>query len=43
VLKREVNSIPFLRLEIDEHTGEAGLINSFEAFVDMMKWRTKTF
>ncbi|HOT05846.1 MAG TPA: hypothetical protein PK171_06370, partial [Atribacter sp.] len=42
-LKREVDSIPYLRLEIDEHTGEAGLITRLEAFVDMMKWRTKTF
>ena len=40
-LKREIRSIPYLRLEIDEHTGEAGLITRLEAFVDMMKWRTK--
>ncbi len=42
-LKREVYSIPYLRLEIDEHTGEAGLITRLEAFVDMMKWRAETF
>jgi len=42
-LKREKHSIPYLRLEIDEHTGEAGLITRLEAFVDMMKWRTETF
>ena len=42
-LKRESRSIPYLRLEIDEHTGEAGLITRLEAFVDMMKWRTESF
>jgi len=40
-LKRERRSIPYLRLEIDEHTGEAGLVTRLEAFVDMMKWRVE--
>ncbi len=39
LLKREERSLPYLRLEIDEHTGEAGLITRLEAFVDMMEWR----
>lgn len=38
-LKREARSLPYLRLEIDEHTGEAGLVTRLEAFVDMMEWR----
>jgi predicted nucleotide-binding protein (sugar kinase/HSP70/actin superfamily) len=41
-LKRERRSIPYLRLEIDEHTGEAGLVTRLEAFVDMMKWRAES-
>ncbi|MGQ9473573.1 MAG: acyl-CoA dehydratase activase-related protein [Candidatus Caldatribacteriaceae bacterium] len=38
-IKREEKTIPYLRLEIDEHTGEAGLVTRLEAFVDMMEWR----
>lgn len=38
-IKRERRSMPYLRLEIDEHTGEAGLVTRLEAFVDMMEWR----
>lgn len=38
-VKREKRSFPYLRLEIDEHTGEAGLVTRLEAFVDMMEWR----
>lgn len=38
-IKRENRSLPYLRLEIDEHTGEAGLVTRLEAFVDMMEWR----
>jgi len=41
LLKREKESLPYLRLEIDEHTGEAGLVTRLEAFVDMMEWRYK--
>ncbi len=39
LLKREKDLFPYLRLEIDEHTGEAGLVTRLEAFVDMMQWR----
>ncbi|MFY9302953.1 MAG: acyl-CoA dehydratase activase-related protein [Atribacterales bacterium] len=42
LLKREKESLPYLRLEIDEHTGEAGLVTRLEAFVDMMEWRYKS-
>lgn len=38
-IKREQRAFPYLRLEIDEHTGEAGLVTRLEAFVDMMEWR----
>lgn len=38
-VKRKKRSLPYLRLEIDEHTGEAGLVTRLEAFVDMMEWR----
>ncbi|MEN3202816.1 MAG: acyl-CoA dehydratase activase-related protein [Atribacterota bacterium] len=38
-IKRSNRSFPYLRLEIDEHTGEAGLVTRLEAFVDMMEWR----
>lgn len=37
--KRKKSSFPYLRLEIDEHTGEAGIVTRLEAFVDMMEWR----
>ncbi|HSV31025.1 MAG TPA: acyl-CoA dehydratase activase-related protein [Atribacteraceae bacterium] len=38
-LKRDKHFLPYLKLEIDEHTGEAGMLTRLEAFVDMMKWR----
>lgn len=31
--------IPVLRLVLDEHSGEAGLVTRLEAFVDMLRWR----
>ncbi len=39
LFRREKDLLPYLRLEIDEHTGEAGLVTRLEAFVDMMRWR----
>ncbi len=42
-LKRERKGLPYLRLEIDEHTGEAGVVTRLEAFVDMIKWRRREF
>ncbi|AGB40571.1 hypothetical protein Halha_0597 [Halobacteroides halobius DSM 5150] len=29
---------PFMSLNLDEHTGEAGLITRLEAFIDMIQW-----
>jgi len=43
VLKREREELPYLRLEIDEHTGEAGVVTRLEAFVDMIRWRRREF
>ncbi|MTI84115.1 MAG: hypothetical protein FH756_09435 [Firmicutes bacterium] len=31
--------IPFLKLTLDEHTGEAGVITRLEAFLDMVYWK----
>ena len=31
--------LPFMNLNLDEHSGEAGLITRIEAFIDMIKWR----
>ncbi len=31
--------IPFLKLTLDEHTGEAGIITRLEAFLDMVHWK----
>ncbi|OCL27011.1 hypothetical protein U472_05870 [Orenia metallireducens] len=31
-------SQPFMTLNLDEHTGEAGLLTRLEAFIDMIKW-----
>ncbi len=28
-----------MTLNLDEHTGEAGLITRLEAFIDMIQWR----
>lgn len=36
---RRYSRIPQLILNIDEHTGEAGIVTRLEAFVDMLKWR----
>lgn len=33
--------IPFTLLTLDEQTGEAGINTRIEAFIDMMKWRSK--
>jgi len=30
---------PLLNLNIDEHTGEAGVVTRLEAFLDMVRWR----
>lgn len=38
--------VPVMRLILDEHSGEAGLVTRLEAFVDMLRWRercTKSF
>ncbi|NLK08140.1 MAG: hypothetical protein GX316_05505 [Firmicutes bacterium] len=37
-LRRE-SPIPQLILNLDEHTGEAGIVTRLEAFVDMLRWR----
>ncbi|NLY30789.1 MAG: hypothetical protein GX047_09220 [Firmicutes bacterium] len=36
---RRRSQIPQLILNIDEHTGEAGVVTRLEAFVDMLRWR----
>ncbi|NMB24415.1 MAG: hypothetical protein GX986_02670 [Firmicutes bacterium] len=36
---RRESIAPQLILNIDEHTGEAGILTRLEAFVDMLKWR----
>jgi len=36
---RKKEEMPFMLLNIDEHTGEAGIITRLEAFIDMIKWR----
>ncbi|NLA59343.1 MAG: hypothetical protein GX855_10640, partial [Firmicutes bacterium] len=36
---RRRSQIPQLILNIDEHTGEAGIVTRLEAFVDMLRWR----
>lgn len=36
---RRESVIPQLILNIDEHTGEAGILTRLEAFVDMLRWR----
>ena len=30
---------PILNLNLDEHTGEAGIVTRLEAFIDMLEWR----
>jgi predicted nucleotide-binding protein (sugar kinase/HSP70/actin superfamily) len=39
-IKRET-TLPFIALNIDEHTGEAGLNTRLEAFIDMIEWRRR--
>jgi predicted nucleotide-binding protein (sugar kinase/HSP70/actin superfamily) len=39
ILKRSKK--PYIILNIDEHTGSAGLITRIEAFLDLVDWRTK--
>ncbi len=36
---RRAQDIPIMELNIDEHSGEAGILTRIEAFVDMVKWR----
>jgi len=36
---RRQSKIPQLILNLDEHTGEAGVVTRLEAFVDMLRWR----
>lgn len=36
---RRREDMPFMLLNIDEHTGEAGIVTRLEAFIDMIKWR----
>ena len=36
---RRESIIPQLILNLDEHTGEAGILTRVEAFVDMLRWR----
>lgn len=32
--------VPILMVNLDEHTGEAGVLTRLEAFVDLIKWRS---
>lgn len=36
---KDKTDLPFMNLNLDEHTGEAGLITRLEAFIDMLKWK----
>lgn len=36
---RREGKMPFLNINLDEHTGEAGVITRVEAFLDMVRWR----
>ncbi|MGM0501271.1 MAG: acyl-CoA dehydratase activase-related protein [Bacillota bacterium] len=38
---RAKTELPFLSLNLDEHTGEAGLVTRIEAFIDMIRWKEK--
>lgn len=38
---RKDSKIPFIVLNIDEHSGEAGMNTRLEAFIDMIRWRNK--
>jgi predicted nucleotide-binding protein (sugar kinase/HSP70/actin superfamily) len=39
---RRKTDIPYMVLNIDEHTGEAGFNTRIEAFMDMINWREKS-
>ncbi|HBM80782.1 MAG: acyl-CoA dehydratase activase-related protein [Clostridiales bacterium] len=39
-IKRD-GRLPYIKLVLDEHTGEAGMVTRLEAFLDMIKWRKK--
>ncbi len=39
---RREGQVPLLAINLDEHTGEAGLVTRLEAFIDMIKWRRVT-
>lgn len=39
---RRLNQVPLLSVNLDEHSGEAGLITRLEAFMDMVKLRRKS-
>lgn len=36
---RREGKVPFMNINLDEHTGEAGIITRLEAFLDMVRWR----
>lgn len=36
---RASSKVPFMLLNIDEHTSEIGMVTRLEAFIDMVKWR----
>jgi predicted nucleotide-binding protein (sugar kinase/HSP70/actin superfamily) len=43
-LERQVDrfsNMPYMKLVLDEHTGEAGFDTRLEAFLDMVRWREK--
>lgn len=44
MLERRINEarIPLLRLNIEEHTGEAGLVTRVEAFVDLIHYQKRS-
>ena len=40
-VKKEMNGKPFMHLEVDEHSADAGMITRIEAFIDSLKgWKT---
>ncbi|NLW46950.1 MAG: hypothetical protein GXY86_06405 [Firmicutes bacterium] len=43
LLERRIRDLkkPFLRLYFEEHSGEAGLITRLEAFIDLIKYRSR--
>lgn len=36
---RREGQVPFMNINLDEHTGEAGIVTRLEAFLDMVRWR----